>query len=177
MRGPCASIILAVAAIVGMAGIARACPFCSAVSQTFTEEINTVQVGVIATLIEQPAAKADADEPLSPAAQVEKTKFEITQVLKGQEHIKDKKQIEVLYFGQQPKGTQFLILGIDPPEIAWNAPVPLTERDGFVFVASDRRFVPLEAHQYRTLRRIIEAACEIAGSHPAFHAPLDAAPA
>ncbi len=34
----------------------------------------------------------------------------------------------MLYFGQQPKGTKFLILGIDPPEIAWNAPVPLTER-------------------------------------------------
>ncbi len=33
-----------------------ACPFCSAVSQTFTEEINTVQVGVIAKLIDKPAA-------------------------------------------------------------------------------------------------------------------------
>lgn len=122
------SMVAAVATLCLLPAVARACPFCSAVSQTFTEEVNTVQVGVIAKLVQQPPAKVSPDEPLTPAANVEKTKFEIVQVLKGQEHLKEKKELEVLYFGQQPKGTKFLILGTDPPEIAWNAPVPLTER-------------------------------------------------
>lgn len=125
-RASLLSAIILLAAALAIPALAWACPFCSAVSQTFTEEINTVQVGVIAKLLDQPAAKANGDEP--PAANVEKSKFEIVQVIKGDEHLKDKKQIEVLYFGQQPKGTKFLILGIDPPDVAWNAPVPLTDR-------------------------------------------------
>jgi hypothetical protein len=105
-----------------------ACPFCSAVAQTFTEEMNTVQVAVIAKLVEPPKARpADAD-PLGPVADVAKTKFEIVQVIKGPESLAKTKQIEVLYFGQQPKDTKFLILGVEPPNISWNAPVPLTER-------------------------------------------------
>ena len=119
-----------VAAAMLLPSVARACPFCSAVSQTFTEEINTVQVAVIAKLVEQPppAKKTDGEEPLGALSDVAKTKFEIVQVLKGQDALGKTKQIEVLYFGQQPKNTKFLILGIEPPDVSWNAPVPLTER-------------------------------------------------
>ena len=107
---------------------AQACPFCSAVAQTFTEEMNTVQVAVIAKLVESPAAAKPAVDGLSPASEVSKTKFEIVQVIKGPEALGKTKEIEVLYFGQQPKDTKFLILGVEPPAISWNAPVPLTER-------------------------------------------------
>lgn len=107
----------------------QACPFCSAVAQTFSEEMNTVQVAVIAKLVEQPAAAKPGADPLASAADiVPKTKFEIVQVIKGPELLGKNKQIEVLYFGQQPKDTKFLILGVEPPAISWNAPVPLTER-------------------------------------------------
>ena len=48
-----------VAGLGAMVPWALACPFCSAVSLTFTEEINNSQVAVIARLVEPPP-KADA---------------------------------------------------------------------------------------------------------------------
>ena len=57
-----------------------ACPFCSAVSLTFSEEIANSQVAVIATLVESPPKGAAAGgDPLD----VAKAKFEIVKVLKG----------------------------------------------------------------------------------------------
>lgn len=72
---------------------------------TFAEEINAAQIAVIARLTE----RQEGDT----------AKFEIVQVLKGAEHVKDVKQITVPYFGQQPLGTRFLILRGNPAPAAW----------------------------------------------------------
>jgi len=99
---------------------AWACPFCAAVSQTFSQEIDSMDAAVIAKLVEAPQITAEG-------AGVEAT-FEITQVLKGKEHLGDKKTIKSLYYGEGRQGREFLILGTEPESMMWSTPTLLTDR-------------------------------------------------
>jgi hypothetical protein len=63
-----------------LAAPAGGCPFCSAVSQTFTEEIVAADVAVIARLLEAPPKSPG----LVPGGSLAKSKFQIVQVLKGE---------------------------------------------------------------------------------------------
>jgi hypothetical protein len=58
---------------------AVACPFCSAVSLSFSEEINNSQIAAIVKLTEAPPP---SDDPAG-SLDVAKAKFEIVKVLKG----------------------------------------------------------------------------------------------
>ncbi|HET6883135.1 MAG TPA: hypothetical protein VFI31_23400 [Pirellulales bacterium] len=98
-----------------------ACPFCNAQSKTLSEELDGADAAVIAKLLKGPSKEAIA----AGNADAEST-FEVVQVLKGPEKLP--KTIGVLYFGQQPSGTQFLIFGVDPKKIQWAAPNPLSAR-------------------------------------------------
>jgi hypothetical protein len=126
---PCRSWLLLVAALFSSAEVARACPFCSAVSMTRSEEIRSGDAAVIARLARVLLPPVDADSPriITPAESGRAT-FEIAEVLKGPPTLAPKKSIEVLYFGEQPIGTFFLIIGSDPKDLAWATPTPLTER-------------------------------------------------
>lgn len=106
--------------------VVRACPFCSAVSLTFTEEIGNSQVAVIAKLVEPPA-KPSTDEPAS-SLDVVKAKFEVAKVLKGEKELGPVKTIETVYFGDAPVGSTFLVMGIDAPAINWGTPIAISER-------------------------------------------------
>ncbi|MEW4452850.1 hypothetical protein AB1L30_09255 [Bremerella sp. JC817] len=97
-----------------------ACPFCAAVSQTFSQEIESMDAAVIATLVEAP-------EPSADGAGVEAT-FEIKQIIKGKDLLKDTKSIKSLYYGEGRKGRDFLILGTEPENMMWSTPTLLTER-------------------------------------------------
>ncbi len=99
---------------------AFACPFCAAVSQTFSQEIDSMDAAVIAKLVEAPEITADG-------AGVEAT-FEIVQILKGKEHLGDQKTIKSLYYGEGREGRQFLILGTEPESMMWSTPTLLTDR-------------------------------------------------
>lgn len=99
---------------------ALACPFCAAVSQTFSQEIESMDAAVIAKLVEAPA-------PTAEGAGVEAT-FEITQVLKGKEFLGDTKTIKSLYYGEGRQGRQFLLLGTEPGNLMWSTPTLLTDR-------------------------------------------------
>jgi hypothetical protein len=99
----------------------RACPFCNAQSKTLSEELDGADAAVVAKLLKGPSKEAIA----AGNADAEST-FEIVQVLKGPEKLP--KTIQVLYFGQQPSGTQFLVFGVDPKKIQWAAPNPLSAR-------------------------------------------------
>jgi hypothetical protein len=101
---------------------AVACPFCSAVSQTFSEEIATMDVAVIAKLTKAPKQSDNPGDELTKAT------FEITQVMKGDGLVKVGDKVETLYFGESAAGKSFLIMGIDPPQIMWSTPLPLSER-------------------------------------------------
>src|SRR5206468_2750696 len=107
-------------AALGLVGIlvghTGSCPFCAAVSLTFSEEISNSQVALIAKLVQAPEKPAGA---AAGSLEVSKAKFEIIQVLKGQDALGATKTIEVVYFGDNKPGTKFLIMGIDPPAINW----------------------------------------------------------
>jgi hypothetical protein len=105
---------------------AGACPFCSAVSLTFSEEIANAQVAVIAKLVEPPPRpQADAT---SNSLDVVKAKFEVVKILKGDKELGKNRKIETVYFGDSPAGTTFLIMGIDPPTINWGTPIAISPR-------------------------------------------------
>lgn len=97
-----------------------ACPFCAAVSQTFSQEIDAMDVAVIATLVEVP-------EGAEEGAPAEAT-FDVVDILKGKEHLGETKQIKSLYYGEGKKGRKFLILGTDPENLMWSTPTLLTDR-------------------------------------------------
>ncbi len=103
-----------------------ACPFCTSVSQTFSEEMNTMQVVVMAELVEPPAVPeggvTDPDAPLP------KAKFRIQQVLKGGEWAKTGQEVEVLFFGDAKADRKYLIMGTDAPSVMWTTPLGLSQR-------------------------------------------------
>ena len=118
----------ALLALLGLALIgaaAEACPFCSAVSLTFTEEINSSDVAVIAKLIKAPEQPKGQGLGATDAGTAE---FEILDVLKGAEPLRGKRIFETLYFGDSPVGSTFLVMGTEPPAIKWNSPIVISER-------------------------------------------------
>ena len=112
--------------------VARACPFCSATNMTFSEEIKSSDAVLIVRLLERVKAPAALDgnfdgSPFAPA-DAKKSRFEVVEALKWPKELKPVKQIEVLYFGDNPADTKFLIFGTDVKDIAWSTPTALTER-------------------------------------------------
>ncbi len=130
-------IWLTVAAATGFGSFGQpawACPFCSAVSLTFAQEIAQSQAAVIARLSEPPPASA-----LGPMAEgpLPKGKFTVVEVLKGADLVADAghtgggdKPIETILLEDKPIGTLFLLLGMDvqAPELVWSSPVRVSER-------------------------------------------------
>lgn len=114
-----------------------ACPFCSAVQQTFSEEMQSSDAVVIAKVAERKGAAAlkaapgdKLDKFTAPAPVNEPTNavFEIVTVLKGDKFLKGQRRIQVLYFGQHSTDQQFLIFGSDPTGLVWGTPTPLSAR-------------------------------------------------
>jgi hypothetical protein len=112
-----ASLALAIAG-----AAAWACPFCSATSQTFSEELSTMDVAVIAKLVKLPPQSDKSGDEL------QKATFEVVQIVKGEGLVKPKDKIETLYFGDGAIGRSFLVMGISPPATMWSTPLPLTDR-------------------------------------------------
>jgi uncharacterized membrane protein YgcG len=124
MKSPRLCYLSVATVLVGLSPtIVQACPFCNAQTKTLSEEIDSSDAVVVAKLIKGPTKEAIA----SGNADAEST-FEIVQVLKGADIVGKTRQIQVLYFGQQPAGTQFLIFGIDPKKVQWATPNALSTR-------------------------------------------------
>jgi hypothetical protein len=103
---------------------ALACPFCSAVSQTFSEEMATMDAVVVAELVELPPPAKPEDN----GKELPKAKFKVTKVVKGDSLVQPNAMIETIYFGDAKKGRPFLIMGVDPQKIMWSTPLLLTDR-------------------------------------------------
>jgi hypothetical protein len=114
--------VVASAVSIGWVSWSVACPFCSAVSLTFSEEIGSSQVAVIARMTQAPPPSNEN------SIDVAKARFEVVKVLKGTEALGKTREIEAVYFGDSPVGTNFLVMGIDPPAISWGTPIAITER-------------------------------------------------
>jgi hypothetical protein len=112
--------VLAVLALTG--GVATACPFCSAVNVTFSEEMKNNDTAAIVKLVE-PAPKHKGEE-----LEFAKATFEVTEVLKGEEHVKVGDRFKTIYIGEAKVGTEFLSMGILPPVLEWGPPIELTDR-------------------------------------------------
>ena len=109
---------------------ALACPFCSAVSQTLTQEIAGSDVVVIARLIKLPSEDEqtlDLDDPDSGTAQ-----FEVLEIIRGDDLAGGPpaigSTIKVVYFGSSNQKKNFLISGIAAKRIDWTTPLPLSDR-------------------------------------------------
>ena len=111
---------------------ARSCPFCSAVSLTFAQEIAQSDVAAIVRLVEPPPAST-----LGPAADgpLPKGKFEVVKVLKGSDlvaaagHAADGGEpIETIMLDEQPIGTTFLLMAVEPPTLVWSSPIRVGPR-------------------------------------------------
>ena len=125
-------VLVGLAAMVGIAGRAAACPFCSAVSLTFAQEIAQSQAAVIARLVEPPPAAALAPRAEGP---LPKGKFQVVEVLKGSTLVADAgllgadaAPIETIMLEEKPVGTLFLLMGVEPPNLVWSSPIRLGER-------------------------------------------------
>jgi len=121
-----------VALVAGRPQSLPACPFCSAVSLTFAQEIAQSQAAVIGRLVEPPPAGS-----LSPRAEgpLPKGKFAVVEVLKGADLVADAGHagadaapIETILLENKPVGSLFLLLGIEPPKLIWSSPIPVSDR-------------------------------------------------
>ena len=115
-------VILLAVVLVSSETLVRACPFCSAVSQTFSEEMASMDAVVLGKLMKLPPAPKPG-EPKSEEEEVPKALFEVVTVLKGQELMGKTRTIETIYFGEGKVGSSFLIMGVDPPKLMWSTPL------------------------------------------------------
>ena len=126
------TVLLTLLALLVQAVRVEACPFCSAVSLTFAQEIAQSQAAVIARLVEGPPAAA-----LSPRAEgpLPKGKFAVVEALKGSGLVEeagllgaDAKPIETILLEDKPAGSLFLLMGVEPPNLVWSSPIPVSDR-------------------------------------------------
>ena len=118
------TIIMALVA--ATASVSRACPFCSAVSLTFSEEMKQADAAVIARLVERGELPKDPTAEVVPGAS--DSTFEIVDVLKGDKALGKSPRFMAVYFGKEPIGTRFLVIGAEPPVLKWSAPIKLSDR-------------------------------------------------
>ena len=103
-----------------------ACPFCSAVSQTFSEEMQTMDVVAFAELVAAPPPESfNANDP---GAELPKAKFRIVEILKGETWARVGQIVEPFYFGEAAKDRPFLLMGSDVPNVMWSTPLIFNER-------------------------------------------------
>ena len=116
--------LIAVLCFVQRAAIA--CPFCQATSQTFAESIEAMDVAVYARLV-KPAPPIKPGTRLSEGQEIPKAEFEITEVIKGGQAFTSK-VVRAIFFGEAKIGSEFLVLGVDPPNVMWSTPLKISDR-------------------------------------------------
>ena len=105
--------------------LATACPFCAATTQTFTEEMSAMDSVVFAELVKLPP-------PIKPGTRLEegqeipRAAFKIVKSVKGSDLVKIGQMIEAIYFGEAKIGSVFLVMGVDPPNVAWSTPLQVS---------------------------------------------------
>lgn len=113
----------------GMSGATRgsecvACPFCSAASQTLRQESLSMDAVAIASLVSDGRLDIDGNAT-----------FVIERTLRGDSLLEKGQKVEASYFGPGKTEKKFLLLGVDPRNLVWSSPLPLTE-DAVKYVES-----------------------------------------
>ena len=119
------SYVLGLALVLAGNMSATACPFCAATTQTFTEEMSAMDSVVFAELVKLPP-------PIKPGTRLEegqeipRASFKIVKAVKGSDLVKIGQMIEAIYFGEAKIGSVFLVMGVDPPNVAWSTPLQVS---------------------------------------------------
>lgn len=90
-----------------------ACPFCSAVSQTLRQEMDQTQAVAVASLVAGSETESEAE-------------FEVLSVIDGGEFVSVNQRLRVNYFGKAKPEQKFLLMGVDPPDLLWSSPLPIS---------------------------------------------------
>ncbi|MEZ6136046.1 MAG: hypothetical protein R3C53_14185 [Pirellulaceae bacterium] len=90
-----------------------ACPFCNAVSQTLRQEMDQSDAVAFAKIVAGSESDSDA-------------LFKISAVIKGESFIREGQEIRVNYFGKAKPDQHFMIMGVDPPDMLWSSPLPVS---------------------------------------------------
>lgn len=94
---------------------AEICPFCSAVSQTLRQEMEAMDAVAIAKIVKGSETDSDAE-------------FELHTIIRGENLIRVNQRSRMNYFGKAAEGTHFLVMGVDPPDLLWSSPLPISEK-------------------------------------------------
>ena len=89
---------------------------------TFSEQLTSNDVVVVARLLEVPPPSDDPD------ADFPKAQFEIVQVIKGVDFVAPEMKFSTQLVGTYPIGEKFLVMGVDPPKLAWTTPMKASDR-------------------------------------------------
>ena len=104
------------------------CPFCSAVSQTFSEEMDVSDVVVIASLVAKPKEITnDLSEAELADAESGRAEFSIKEIIKGEKFLEKGMKFKTVYFGDATVGESFLVMGVEPPSVLWSTPLKVEE--------------------------------------------------
>ena len=109
-----------------------ACPFCTAITKTLSEDIATNEVAIIAKLTDLPGASGTQDSARtnSPTA-----RFAIDRVLKGSQQLGSAKSLSSVFFGDAKPGDLFLMFGNRTPQLKWSPPMRLNQRQHHYILA------------------------------------------
>lgn len=118
--------LLLVLASIQLCDPAVACPFCSAVSQSLAEEMESMDVVAVAKFTSR--TRISTSSSLKHQEEVPLSNFEFTHVLKGEEHIQVGTTFQTLYLGTPTKQGRFLAMAVGSPKLAWSTPLELTDR-------------------------------------------------
>ena len=125
---PVLSLLLGFAFAAGHSGIAVACPFCNAVSQTLRQEMETMDAVVIAQALQ---SDLDRDQETG------EVRMRIERVLRGDDVVSAGQEVTAIYYGEVTAGRRFMLSGVDPPMLQWSC-LPLNERsERYVVTVAD----------------------------------------
>ncbi len=120
------SVLTLAVMLLANASQAIACPFCVATTQTFTEEIASMDAVVFAKLVKLPPP-IEPGTQLAEGQEIPRAKFQIVMIVKGKELVKPAQTIEAIYFGEAKVGTSFLVMAVDPPKLMWSTPMEIAK--------------------------------------------------
>lgn len=90
------------------------CPFCTAVSQTFRQEMAQTDVVVLASFL-----SAQSDSVAT---------FEVKRIFKGGELAAVGSTFSANFFGEAKADQSFIVMGVGPNEILWSAPLKANDK-------------------------------------------------
>lgn len=101
--------------------VVQACPFCSSVGLTFTDQMASQDVVLSAKLLKTTDPDPDSDE-------LPQATFEIEKIFRGKELVKLGMKFEASLVGRYDPGEKFFVMGVNPPQVKWSVPMKVSDR-------------------------------------------------